>query len=592
MKNMKIRAKLTIMTICAIVCPLIVGLVSVVFMRNMNEKNTKIVDVCIPVLSAAEEMNTDLANYRRMELQHVIAQEAEGKNEVETALNELAADIEEGFTKCAGLISTDTGKQLLQKIQESWKTYDAIHDEILALSNAGDSAGAVAMSQSTTDEFEEVAAELMELVVYAEEVAAQYSGEAETAYHWASTISMIVIVIGIILVVTVSLFIMFLITKPVSELNEVSKKIAEGNLDAEITYQSKDELGTLAQNFNKTVLRLKDYVAYINEISQVLNQLADGNLIVNLTYDYAGEFAKVKTALENISDSMNETMSHIHDAAEQVASGSDQVASGAQALSQGATEQASSVEELAATINEISTNINKNAEHAKNANEQVSATAAELERGKEQMSNMTSAMSEIDHSAGEISKIIKTIEDIAFQTNILALNAAVEAARAGAAGKGFAVVADEVRNLASKSAEASKNTASLIEATIKAVKDGTAIADQTAASFDQIIQMSEESAAIVNEISKASQEQASAVSQVTVGIDQISSVVQTNSATSEQSAAASQELSGQAQVLKGLVSKFKLKNSTGSYSAPMTSSYSAPASYMGDMGGMIGGDKY
>ncbi|MCI8513056.1 MAG: HAMP domain-containing protein [Lachnospiraceae bacterium] len=592
MRNMKIRAKLMIMTICAIICPLIVGIVSVIFMGSINDKSTQIVDTCIPVLTVAEEMNTDMANYRRMELRHVIAQDESGKAEIEESLNALAASMEEGFKQCAALVTSDSGKQILQKIQTAWEDYASIHKEILALSDAGDSAGAIAKSLETTKEFEEIAGLLKEMVAHAAEVSDQYSKDAASAYRWACRIALAVIVIGTLLVVAVSLIVTRLITKPVNELDAVSRKIAEGDLDAELTYQSKDELGTLSQNFNKTVVRLKDYVAYINEISQVLNQLAEGNLVVELTYDYAGEFAKVKTALENISDSMNDTMSRIYDASEQVASGSDQVASGAQALSQGATQQASSVEELAATINEISTNINKNAEHAKNANDQVSATAAELERGKDQMSSMTGAMSEIDHSAGEISKIIKTIEDIAFQTNILALNAAVEAARAGAAGKGFAVVADEVRNLASKSAEASKNTASLIEATIKAVKDGTAIADQTAASFDEIILMSEKSASIVNEISKASQEQASAVSQVTVGIDQISSVVQTNSATSEQSAAASQELSGQAQVLKSLVSKFKLKNGSGGYSAPASSYNTSSSSYASDMDSMAGGDKY
>ena len=351
-------------------------------------------------------------------------------------------------------------------------------------------------------------------------------------------------------------------------------EIADGELDLTINYHSKDELGTLANNVNEVVVRLKDYVKYIDEISTVLDEMAEGELTVRLTYDYAGEFAKVKTALEHIADSMNDTMTRINDASGQVAGGSDQVSSAAQALSQGATEQASSVEEIAATINEISTHVNENAKRAEDAKDQASATANELELGKQQMSSMTAAMGQIEDSANEISKIIKTIEDIAFQTNILALNAAVEAARAGTAGKGFAVVADEVRNLASKSAEASANTASLIGATIKAVREGADIAEQTAESFNRITEMSEQSASIVFEISKASKEQAAAVSQVMVGIDQISSVVQTNSATAEENAASSEELSGQAQVLKGLVSRFKLRGGSSSYSAP---SYSAPA---------------
>ena len=220
---------------------------------------------------------------------------------------------------------------------------------------------------------------------------------------------------------------------------------------------------------------------------------------------------------------------------------------------------ASSVEELAATITEIHDHVANNAENAKLASEQAMATTAELEQGKKQMEQMTTAMAQINDSASEISKIIKAIEDIAFQTNILALNAAVEAARAGTAGKGFAVVADEVRNLASKSAEASKNTASLIEATVQAVQEGTGIANETASSMGRIVLASEQAAKLVHEISKASQEQAASIAQVTLGIDQISSVVQTNSATSEECAAASEELSTQSQILKGLVNRFQIR---------------------------------
>ena len=193
------------------------------------------------------------------------------------------------------------------------------------------------------------------------------------------------------------------------------------------------------------------------------------------------------------------------------------------------------------------------------ASEQAMNTAAELEQGKRQMEQMTAAMNQINDSASEISKIIKTIEDIAFQTNILALNAAVEAARAGEVGQGFAVVAGEVRSLASKSAEASKNTAALIESTVRAVQEGTDIANETASSMGRIVLASEEAAKLVHEISDASQEQAAAIAQVTLGIDQISIVVQTNSATSQESAAASQELSSQAQVLKGLVNRFEIR---------------------------------
>lgn len=281
---------------------------------------------------------------------------------------------------------------------------------------------------------------------------------------------------------------------------------------------------------------------------------------MNAEAEYRGAFEQIGSSMKRITENLNTVMCEIRQSSDQVSSGSDQVSSGAQALSQGATEQASAVEELAATINEISTQVKETAENAVDAQKQMSTAEDETLTCNEQMREMILAMEEISHKSTEIGKIIKTIEDIAFQTNILALNAAVEAARAGTAGKGFAVVADEVRNPASKSAEASKNTSSLIEGSIAAVEKGTRIVNETAQSLSKVVDSSQAVSATVEKISDAASSQAASIEQVTQGIDQISSVVQTNSATAEESAAASEELSGQAQMLKNLVEQFKLKD--------------------------------
>lgn len=337
---------------------------------------------------------------------------------------------------------------------------------------------------------------------------------------------------------------------PIEQASERLTKLSLGDLKADVEiFEAEDEIGDLTRALSKTVQTWRDY---IGDISSCLAELDKGNLSLEMNMEYVGDFAPIKESFQRTIHTLNNTFRNLNMSAEQVASG-------AQALSQGTMEQASSVEELAATISEIHSHVASNAENAKLASEQALTTVSELELGKKQMEQMTSAMDQINNSSSEISKIIKTIEDIAFQTNILALNAAVEAARAGSAGKGFAVVADEVRNLASKSAEASKNTAALIEATVHSVQEGAGIANETAASMERIVLSSEESAKLVHKISKASQEQAASLEQVTQGIDQISSVVQTNSATSEESAAASEEMSGQAQMLKNLVKQFKIR---------------------------------
>lgn len=359
-----------------------------------------------------------------------------------------------------------------------------------------------------------------------------------------------------------TVLLLILITKkylrPINSVVEAAEKIAAGDLDIHLQVQSKDEIGRLVGAFQTTIHNLK---LVIEDMGEVLDSFADGNFVVesNCPQSYVGDYKKLLTSTIQIQERLNSTLLQINQSAEQVAGGGEQVSSSSQALSQGATEQASSVEELAATINDISGQIQNTAEHAVAASCQTAKAGQEVTLCNEQMQEMIESMSEISFKSSEINKIIKTIEDIAFQTNILALNAAVEAARAGEAGKGFAVVADEVRNLAGKSAQASKNTSALIADSFEAVEKGARIANETAQSLYKVVMDTQSVAETVDKISQAASSQASSIAQITLGIDQISSVVQTNSATAEESAAASEELSGQAQMLKGLVSQFRLK---------------------------------
>ena len=328
--------------------------------------------------------------------------------------------------------------------------------------------------------------------------------------------------------------------------------VDEADYDTQQQYQLFNEI---ANNLTSAVLTIK---GYITQISQTLSQMAAGNLTVEITSEYLGDFVELKHAINDIIIAFNATLTEINNAAMQVSAGTRQVSEGSQTISQGATEQASSIEELSATVAEIASQTKQNALNANNANELAGNARLDAVEGNKQMKALQRAMIEINESSESISKIIKVIDDIAFQTNILALNAAVEAARAGVHGKGFAVVAEEVRNLAAKSANAAKETTSLIEGSIKKVESGTKIADQTAKALENIVVGVDKAAMLVGDIAIASNEQATGIAQINNGIDQLSHVVQTNSATAEEAAAASEELSSQAELLNSMVGQFKL----------------------------------
>lgn len=344
---------------------------------------------------------------------------------------------------------------------------------------------------------------------------------------------------------------------PTSKVADMMTEIENGRIGNTIDGQFNGKYKVLVSSVNGTSIHLKDI---IQEISDKLTQMSLGNFNLDPLENFPGDFEALSNALNTILLSINDLLGSVNQNSMHVAASSAQVSQGSQLLSQGATEQASAVEELSATVVEISERTKKNAENAGKASRLVASVKANANKGNMQMDEMLRSMNDISDSSLSISKIIKVIDDIAFQTNILSLNAAVEAARAGQYGKGFAVVADEVRNLAAKSAKAAKDTTDLIEASIRKVETGTKIAKETADSFGNIVSGVDDAAALVSEIAVSSNEQATGISQIDKGISQVSKVVQTNSATAEESAAASEELSGNAENLKEQIGNFKLRD--------------------------------
>ena len=567
LKNLKVRNKLVVSFGIVMAFYIIAVIAANIGLSSVLGGLDDFYHTPYPMVEASLEAQT---HTRKIQLNMYRAAVATDEAAAQSLLNEIdgeAVKMNEALDRLREAFEGDTS--LLQSLESAASQLMTARQSALDYLNAKDYDNAITVLNG---EYAEAGTNFSAITDQMIDTAQAQADEYYASGHDTKKICTLVLlglaVVCIIFTISMTIRVVKDITHPILEIEAAVKAMAQGNMHSKVTYESKDELGQLAENLRFVLKTLSSYIAHI---SSRMDSLADGDLSVEMDMYYLGEFESIQNSGKKILHSMNDAMGQIHQAAEQVASGSDQVSSGAQALSQGATEQASSVEELVATLSDLSEQVNQTAQKSRDVNNLIALTGAEVTK--------------INECSSRIEKIIKTIEDIAFQTNILALNAAVEAARAGEAGKGFAVVADEVRSLASKSAEAAKDTTVLISDSLNAVSEGNQIASETQESLEMVVSNAQHITENMASITEATDVQAEGLSQVTLGIDQISSVIQTNSATAQQSAAASEELFSQSSLLKSLVGRFRLKGmpasavNTAPASAPSTT-YSSPADSM------------
>lgn len=496
------------------------------------------------------DINIAARSVREMALNEDESAYAGYQTEVEERLNEVGSELD--VLKETGLIEDELYNRYVQKITD-WGT---VAYEIIDKIEAGDREEATRMLlEVCTPALEELVELSKELDATTEELKTQ-----AIQSNWVVFLACIIMILIFVIVAAVSAVIIgkkiiLSITTPLAEIETVAKELSAGNLHSNLEYHSSDEIGALAHSLRKSIRILGSYV---DDISRAMNEFSNGNFDVQPDVEWKGDFTGILEAFMKFERSMADTVKGIQRVADQVKSGAEQVSESATDLAQGATDQAAITEELAATIENISAQVSQNAESAKEISKSVENVGVEILHGNEKMQEMVQSMGEIEKASQEIGKIIATINDIAAQTNLLALNASIEAARAGEAGKGFAVVADQVSLLAAQSSAAAKESAVLIDSSVKAVENGMVIAGDTAKQLEHVVAGSKEITEEVNQVAEALGAQEDAFQQINEGVDHINEVVQTNAATSEECAAASQEMSSQAGSLEALIRKFKV----------------------------------
>lgn len=557
MKDLKVSKKLTISYTIILTLLIMSCVVSIVDFIRLGGQIETFYDGPFTVNDSASVINSNFERMQKSVYRSISNTDSEIVKEAITDARNSAATIQEQLPVVKAHFMGD--QQIVERLEAALAKLAPMREHVLTLASENQKAEAADyMEHNNILAIQEAQVELNSLI----ESGNKKGENLVSGLREKQTMAVFTVIIlgGISVAVSVvfGIYITRGITQPVTELEQAARAMAKGEFSAvRVAYDSKDELGSLAGDIRSMVKTLTDVLQ--NE-TYILNEMAEGNFSVHSERDeyYIGEFEQLMRSMKKINRGLSELLLQISRSADNVAAGSEQVSSGSQNLAQGTTEQAASVEELTGMMSEISDQAYRNSRDAREASEKAQMVKENATESSRSMQEMVKAMAEISSKSDEIRKIVKTIEDFSFQTNILALNAAVEAARAGDRGKGFSVVANEVRSLANQSSAASKSTAALIQSSLQAVENGRKIANETDNALAEVVSGIDNVSELLFHITDASSKQFDANRQVTENINLISEVVQTNSATAEECAAASEELASQAQLLKELVSHFKL----------------------------------
>lgn len=558
LKNLKISKKLQIGFLISIVITCIVGCVGIVGMYQINSADQSLYDQQTEPLQYITKMIESVQAMRLDEREAIINAGNSSKiTQLEKEINEYDSTFKNSETTYLSTLKIEEGINLVNGAKEQYENdFLPSVENTLKYASQGDTAQAQAAMNGGNDTAAQIVSTYDQIFKNANRDALSKSTNNNNLFVTLTIVLIVAIIVGVVASILLCVTIVRSISRPLNEMVSASEQFAQGNLKVNIAYQSKNEFGRLADSLRSVFAALQNI---INEISATLIKMSNKDLSMDELKDYIGDFAPISQSMNAILNDYNNFFGMIQKSAEQVGNSSEQVSSSAQTLAQGATEQAGTIEELSSSTTDVSQKVKDNTNSILQVVEHIDVASKNVSHINSQMQKMLSAMEEIKTSSNEISNIIKVINDIAFQTNILSLNAAVEAARAGSAGKGFSVVAEEVRNLASKSADAAKQTKHFIENSIQKVTDGSQIADNTAKELNQTTVQIQNVEEAVQKIKQASTAQSSAVKQISQGIEQVSVVVQSNSATAEESAATSEELSAQADLLKNALAEFSLR---------------------------------